>query len=933
MKHGVRSYHFARILLPVLTFFYEPLNGGSMLHAGSPSPIVDLVQYVNPLIGTGPSLAPNPVPGGRGGSVFPGPVLPFGMIQWSPDTPHGEPSGYGYNDDSIAGFSLTHFSGAGCPNNEDLPIIATTDENQTTLRYKHENEKAEAGYYSVKFDNDVQVELTATTRTGFGRFTFPRESPAVVILDSTRNANFSKTSSSATLQGQDTVVGSTLSGNFCYTGTRYTLYFAAKFDRPWISSVNRDGKVVLTFDPKENPEVRMKVAISYVSEANAALNLSKESEGQDFDSVRAAARNIWNQRLNSIQVSGGSENDRVKFYTALYHSLIPPNVFSDVNGEYIGFDKVVHNAGSRVQYANFSGWDIYRSQIQLLAFLFPDVASDILQSFVVDANQCGAFPKWSQNNADANVMVGDPGSLIVANGYAFGARNFDSQRALEIMRTIGSKVGTNCNGALTFSGLDEYLALGYLSSNHGGGASTTLEFNSRDFAVAQFARALGDDDQYRQLRARSSYWQNLIHPGGLLQTRLPNGEYLEPLAGPGGGSDGKYIEGNAEQYTWMIPHDARTLFDRLGGNEAVVKRLDGFFSDLNAGMNDPNFYMGNEPNFATPWMYNWAGAPAHTADVIRRIIDEAFTALPGGLPGNDDLGATSSWYVWAALGMYPQIPGTPGLTLTSPLFPSSRIRLGNGHVLQIDAPSAPARYIQDLKLNGKAQKTAWLELDQLQKDSVLTYELAETASAWGTKAEDAPPSFGPGIFADQFDAANNKGASVDGRVNDADFDGFGYSYSHTALTGESAMRYGIVNYAGINFPWSLAALNNTIASGQTIAVKDGSRGSRLAFLGSASLGPSQGTGRIHYKDGSTQDFRLEFSDWTLGNNTHPLAAGNEVAIQLPYRNQLSGQKDPATTYVFYTAVPLDPAREVASVTLPSIVSVGRLHIFSMVIAP
>lgn len=900
--------------------------------ANSKQELVDLVPYVDPLIGTGPSLAPNPVPGGRGGSTFPGAQMPFGMVQWGPDTPHGEPSGYGYNDQAIEGFSLTHFNGAGCPNNGDIPIVATHDENITTLPFSHANEKAEPGYYGVTFDNGIRVELTATTRTGFGRFTFPSSSPAVVVIDPTRTQTFDKTDGAIELKGQDTVQGWTLGGNFCFTGTNYKVYFHAKFDRPWTSSSLKDGKLALRFDSAANPLVNMKVGLSYVSTANAAMNLESESPGRDFDAVRSKARDAWNERLNSIVVSGGSQENRVKFYTALYHSFMAPNVFSDVNGEYIGFDDVVRNAGSRVHYANFSGWDIYRSQIQLLAWLYPELTSEILQSFVVDANECGTFPKWSHNNDEANVMVGDPGSMIVASGYAFGARDFDTKRALEIMKKVGTTPNLQCNKGIILFGLTDYISLGYLSSLQWGGASSTLEYASRDFAAAQFARAMGDEDEYRILRARSTYWQNVLHPGGLIQTRLPNGEFQLPLAKPGEGSNKFYVEGNAEQYTWMVPHDARTLFDLLGGNAAVIARLDRFFSNLNAGMDDPNFYMGNEPSFATPWMYNWAGAPARTAAVIRRIIDEEFTTLPGGLPGNDDLGATSSWYVWANLGLYPQIPGIAGFALTSPLFPSAKVHLSQGRTVEINAPESPARFVQRLAVNGREQKSSWLDLNQLEGNAVLNFSLGETPSSWASEAAYAPPSFGAEEYSTLADAHNSKAVSVPYQVTDVDFDGYGYSYSLEALKA-AGLQKDSVSYAGIRFPWSESAVNNSIVHGQKISFPKGTKGGRLAFLGSSTSGSSKGTGLIHYADGGTAPFTLEFSDWTLRGNFDSLAASNEIALQMPYRNHKGGLVQETTNYVFYTAVPIDPARDVASITLPRFVTSSRMHIFSTVIGP
>jgi predicted alpha-1,2-mannosidase len=887
------------------------------------SPLPDVTQYVHPLIGTGPANVINPVGGGTGGSVFPGAVVPWGMVQFSPDTPRGEPSGYAYDDTSITGFSLTHFSGAGCPNNGDLPIMASRV-GGGGFAYQHTNEHASPGYYDVTSNDGVRVELTATQRTGFARFTFPAGGGRISI-DASRSQTMANTTNMVMLAGNDGLAGYTVGGGFCGGGT-FPIYFTMQFDQPWTSQTLTGGKASFTFDGQT---VQLRVGLSYFSQANSGTNLQTENPSWDFDAVCAQAKAEWNRRLNVVQVSGGSEDDKIKLYTALYHTLLHPNVYSDVTGDYIGFEHVNHHT-DHVQYANFSGWDIYRSWAQLSALLFPDVTSDIVQSLINDAQQCGAFPKWSQNNVEDDVMAGDPGSLIVANAYAFGATGFDTQAALGIMRNM-SYTQAACNGAVELPALNLYMGLGYTAGPNWS-ASDALEYAARDFAVSQFAKALGDDDLSRVLRARSAYWRNALHPSGLMEPRMADGSWISPLLGPADGFNGGYVEGNAEQYTWFVPHDPRGLFDALGGNAAVVPRLDRFFTQINAGGRDPYSYLGNEPGFNTPWLFNWAGAPSHTQDVVHRAIAEVFSTEPGGLPGNDDLGATSSWLVWALLGMYPELPGTGGVTLASPSFGDVIVHLAGDKSLHLRATGLPDHYVQSLQIDGQASSSLWLPIATLLGGPTLDFALGAAPSNWGIAPADAPPSFGAGEFAGLGPAADDYGVSTDG-PNSANFDGFGWSYSAQALA-QAAGSSGSFSFGGVTFPWTVqgGALDDIICQGQTITLA-AQPGGRLGFLGAASAGPSAGTGTLHYTDGSTEPFTLTFSDWTLNAGSAMPAAGTQIAITTSYRNDGSGNHDNINTYIFFSSVALQAGKTLAAVTLPNFVSAGRLHVFAAAWAP
>jgi predicted alpha-1,2-mannosidase len=900
-------------------------------------PLPDVTQYVNPFIGTAnaPNVT-NPVGGGEGGSDFPGATVPWGMVQFSPDTPNASPSGYGYDATAITGFSLTHFSGAGCPNEGDLPILATLSPSATQFPFKHTNEHATPGYYDVTSDDNVRVELTATLRTGFARFTFPSGSNATVIFDTSRSQTASGITDNQVnaTASNDGLSGYTVAGKFCGGGT-FPIYYVVAFDHAWKTSSISGGKAVLSFDAGSNQTVKMKVGISYFSQANAQANLSAENSGWDFDAVHAAAKQSWNTRLNAIQVTGGSNDDMTIFYTALYHALMHPNVYSDVTGDFKGFDNVsLKTANGRVQYANFSGWDIYRSQVQLMALLFPDVWSDVVQSLVLDAQQCGAFPKWSQNNVEDNVMAGDPGSLIVANAYAFGAHNFDTKSALEVMRAMSFNINASCNGSVELPALDNYGGLGYTAVNWS--ASDVLEYAVRDAAVAQFAKANGDNDLARVIGARAGYWRNQLDsaatPNPSIEPRNPDGSWPTPL-GPAQGFNNGFTEASAEQYTWYAPQDLPSLFTAFGGKAAVVTRLDAFFTQINAGGTSPYCYIGNEPDFAAPFLYDWAGAPWRTQDVVYRALHEAFSNTPGGMAGNDDLGAMSSLVVWFMMGMYPELPGVGGVAIASPAFPSITLNLPAGKTVKITS-SGTGHYIQSAKLNGKDSTSLWLPVATMLAGATLDYTLGATQSAWGSGASDAPPSFGPGQFAALADGYNDHGIVSDSATASAtgNFDGYGWVYSAEALKA-AGVTGSTFTFNGVAFPWATSGstLDNFIADGQTITFT-AQQGGKIAWLGAASSGPTTGTGTINYADGSVQ-FTLGFSDWTLNGGNGTVMTGTQTALTTTYRDNTAGQKDNTKAYVFYAETALDPKRTLVSVTMPGQVSAGRLHIFSFAATP
>lgn len=749
----VMSIAFVLVLLPALL-------GLSLLSGFTNIPTQpELTDYVNPFIGTAPGGSKFGF-SGDSGDVFPGATYPAGMMQWSPDTTSNIPGGYNYADSTIKGFSLTHFSGRGCTVYQDIPFMPyigslnvspAADSSLYQSSFSHSSEYAHPGYYQVHLNTpNVEVALSVTERTGIGQFTFPASKAATMLINAGGSINGNSNAGVTIVPGSSEVTGFDTSTVGC-GNNHYTLYFAAQFDRSFtnygtwnklavnpgsISGTSAHSGAYVAFDTTTNAIIQAKVGISFVSIANAQANLAAEQSGFNFISVRQHAAAAWNSRLGSIVVQGGSSNEKTTFYTALYHTSIHPNVFSDDNRQYIGFDGKVHTLapGQHAQYENVAGWDQYRSLFPLLATLFPTEASDIAQSLVNDAQQGdGHLPRWEQANADSRGMNGDDGSVIVAEAYAFGARNFDTAGALKAMLTGQSNIRNDYN---------DYLKYGYVTANSTGfSAAITQEYTIDDFAIAQFAKSLGDTHDYQLLLQRANNWQNLFNiETGYMQPRNSNGSWVGNFS-PGSASG--FQEGSAAQYTWMEQFNLHGLFAKMGGNGVVVSRLDNLFTRLNDGPNSAFAFMGNEPSFEIPWEYDFAGAPSHTQEVVRRIQLALFKHRPGGLPGNDDGGAMSSWYVFSAIGLYPEITGVGGFVIGSPLFPSITLHLSGGHTLQINAPFASdaSPYVQSLQLNGNATTSLWLPWTTVQHSATLDFALDNSPTNWGSCATDAPPSY------------------------------------------------------------------------------------------------------------------------------------------------------------------------------------------------
>ena len=771
----------------------------------------DPAASVNPLIGTA-----------NGGNVYPGATAPFGMVAFSPEetalrkdgsTRVAAPGGYAWKANHVRGFSLTHLSGTGCAGaSGDVPIMPVTEAiarspssaeayGAYASTFDHANEHASPGAYGVRLDNGAAVDLGATARTGVMRVAFAAGKPANLLF---RVSDSEVGSSDATIHidaAHREVTGSVTSGNFCGYISKdrqhsyYTLHFVAVVDQPftaggtWVDQALSAGATDahggtsyedkgnppagrgsggwIAFDAAQAPVVTLRIGVSYVSEAAARANLDAESTpGATVDQVQARTRADWNKRLGQIAISGGTPEQRTVFYTALYHSLLEPNLYSDADGRYLGFDGAVYPLapGQGAQYANFSGWDVYRSQLQLVTWLDPKVGSDFAQSLLNQADQNGGvWDRWTHLTGRTGVMNGDPSAPAIADIAAFGGRGFDESAAYHSLLiaatqpTPGDEARDGCPVLCGGQrpGLTEEMTLHYLPVGAPGWGSVadTLEMASADFALAQLALREHDDLMAHALRVRAGWWRNLYNPkatpdGGYLAPRKADGTWAK--FDPNVEDDDNFVEGSGAVYLWMVPFDAQGLFDTLGGVEAARKRLDGFFytpdgklAVTNAGGSHAE--LNNEPSVAAPWLYDLAGEPWKTQELVRATELQIWTTKPEGIPGNDDLGEMSSWYVWAALGLYPEWPGRAELVLGSPLFPQARVdRPGGAVVIRAPGAAADRPYVVGLRVNGVASSKPWLTSDFATKGGTLDIDLAAKPDPqWGARPEDAPPSYGP----------------------------------------------------------------------------------------------------------------------------------------------------------------------------------------------
>jgi predicted alpha-1,2-mannosidase len=760
----------------------------SLVVPAQAAPVADPTTLVNPFIGTQ-----------NFGNTFPGVSAPFGMVQLSPDT--GGQGGYDYLQNTIYGFSQTHLSGVGCGVAGELPIMATTgtmsstDANVYRSGYSHTDEQATPGYYRVGLTKyGVNAELTATDRTGWQRYTYPASTTANVLFNTGR-ANQKVFDSEVHVIGDRTVEGRIRAGNFCAGQDQHTVYFSASFDRPFASFGSWRGSTAtggvrdaagtgnngawVRFDTTVDRDVVFKVGLSYTSVAGARGNLTAETGTSfDFNATRAKLHDRWQQKLTSIAVDGGSTARQTAFYTALYHSLLHPNLAGDVDRKYMGFDRAVHTAADFTPYQNLSLWDTFRPQNQLLEMLEPQVARDVALSILAIGRDGGWLPRWALANSETNIMTGDPITPYLVEAWSKGLLAGHESEAYTLLRRNATSLPPASSPYNGRSGQTYYASRGYVPAGlrvgtdcaHKGGdndcshpASATLEYASADAALALMARGLGQTADATMFAQRGQWYRNLWDSSiGHFRPRTTSGAFVTPYNPVDAGH--LFHEGGAYQYQWLVPQDPAGLVGIMGGRAAAEQRLDNFFAypklltdpagtvrkDWIASPYDyyskPTYNPNNEPDLLAPYMYHWAGRPAKTATVVRAAMT-LFTTGPNGMTGNDDLGTMSAWYVFASLGLYPTMSGANFLAVSSPQFPSATVRIGaygdrQGGTLTVTAPGVADsnRHVQTLRVNGAGTTKSWLTWDAIAKGGTVAHTVGPSISTWGTAVGDEPPS-------------------------------------------------------------------------------------------------------------------------------------------------------------------------------------------------
>lgn len=718
----------------------------------------DLDKYVNPMIGTAGN-----------GHTFPGPTLPHGLVQLSPDTDvNGWDlcSGYHYSNPTIMGFSYTHLSGTGVADYGDILFVPMTDKLKVIpgdeknpddgyrSRFDHKTEVAQPGYYSVILkDHQTKVELTATKRTGFQKYTFPKTKDAFVLIDLFHGIQNVTQNSEIKIIGKNIVSGFRTS----LGAAKYTVYFYAEFSKPFddFGSVidnkiidkkreaeGKDIKGYFKFDASENNEVVVKVGISFVSLKGAEENLKAEAPSWDFNKVRNDASEAWNKVLNKIQVEGGTENQKTVFYTALYHSLVCPNIFNDINGNYMGMDGKVHNSKNQDVYTVFSLWDTFRATHPLFTLIEPKIDNEMVETLIRKYQESGLLPVWELAGTETNIMIANHAIPVIVDAYMKGLKNYDVEKAYE---AIKHSTQTDLRG------LKYYKKFGFVPADYESeSVSKTLEFVYDDWCVAQMAKALGKKKDYEEYLSRAMNYINLFDTSTGFMRARQNGNWaknFDPIA-----INSDYTEANAWQYTFFVPQDVDGLIKLYGGKKNFISKLDEMFnlsSKLGGSFQADvtgmigQYAQGNEPDQQTPYLYNYAGAPWKTQHITREIVDSLYKNTVDGLCGNDDCGQMSSWLVFTDMGFYPVCPGSNDYMIGSPLFDKVTINLDNGKKFVINAKnnSSENLYIQSAALNGTNYNKSFITHSDITNGGDLEFVMSsEPNKSWGSSDNNLPIS-------------------------------------------------------------------------------------------------------------------------------------------------------------------------------------------------
>ena len=699
-------------------------------------------EYVNPFIGTDFT-----------GNTYPGAQAPFGMVQLSPD--NGLPgwdriSGYFYPDSTIAGFSHTHLSGTGAGDLYDIsfmPVTLPYKEADAPLGihslFSHDEETASAGYYQVRLkDYDINVELTATERCGIQRYTFP-EADAAIFLNLRKAMNWDFTNDTR-IEVVDSV---TIQGYRFSDGWARDqhIYFRTRFSKPFASvqldtaTVIKDGKRIgssaiarFDFHTSAGEQILVTTAISGVSMEGAARNLAAEAPADDFDKYLAVTRKNWNEQLSKVEIKSNDIDEKVKFYTALYHSMLAPTIYSDMDGAYYGPDKQVHQADGWTNYSTFSLWDTYRAAHPLYTYIEPQRVNDMVKSFLAFSEQNGRLPVWNFYGSETDMMIGYHAVPVIVDAYLKGIGDFDPKKALA--------------ACVATANIDEYRGIGlykkygyvpydvtdhYNSENWS--LSKTLEYAYDDYCIARMAEKLGERQIADEFDKRSRNYKNVYNSQTtFMQPRNNKGSFIEDF------SPDDYTphicESNGWQYFWSVQQDVDGLISLVGGKERFAQKLDSMFTyNPSADEDLPIFSTGmigqyahgNEPSHHVIYLFNAIGQPWKTQKYAAEVMHELYKNTPAGLCGNEDCGQMSAWYVFSAMGFYPVDPVSGKYEIGTPLYPEMKMHLANGKTFTILAPAVSKEniYIQSVKLDGNPYDKSYITHEQIMNGSIFEFEM------------------------------------------------------------------------------------------------------------------------------------------------------------------------------------------------------------------
>ena len=699
-------------------------------------------EYVNPFIGTDFT-----------GNTYPGAQAPFGMVQLSPD--NGLPgwdriSGYFYPDSTIAGFSHTHLSGTGAGDLYDIsfmPVTLPYKEADAPLGihslFSHDEETASAGYYQVRLkDYDINVELTATERCGIQRYTFP-EADAAIFLNLRKAMNWDFTNDTR-IEVVDSV---TIQGYRFSDGWARDqhIYFRTRFSKPFASvqldtaAVIKDGKRIgssaiarFDFHTSAGEQILVTAAISGVSMEGAARNLAAEAPADDFDKYLAVTRKNWNEQLSKVEIKSNDIDEKVKFYTALYHSMLAPTIYSDVDGAYYGPDKQVYQADGWTNYSTFSLWDTYRAAHPLYTYIEPQRVNDMVKSFLAFSEQNGRLPVWNFYGSETDMMIGYHAVPVIVDAYLKGIGDFDPKKALA--------------ACVATANIDEYRGIGlykkygyvpydvtdhYNSENWS--LSKTLEYAYDDYCIARMAEKLGERQIADEFDKRSLNYKNVYNSQTtFMQPRNNKGSFIENF------SPDDYTphicESNGWQYFWSVQQDVDGLISLVGGKERFAQKLDSMFTyNPSADEDLPIFSTGmigqyahgNEPSHHVIYLFNTIGQPWKTQKYAAEVMHELYKNTPAGLCGNEDCGQMSAWYVFSAMGFYPVDPISGKYEIGTPMYPEMKMHLANGKTFTILAPAVSKEniYIQSVKLDGKPYDKSYITHEQIMNGSIFEFEM------------------------------------------------------------------------------------------------------------------------------------------------------------------------------------------------------------------